>query len=206
MYARAVDDAAQRLRTLRHEECGDLALAVAALAGAVAVTQVHPPLAAPLFLGGLAVGVLGLRALWRRWDLVERLAGERDAHVIPEVLAYARREATMERRRTFAALIRRELPRSGRPVHARVAAVADELAGLAQELEDDALELDPVAAVSCMRLLSDVTESPLFNTSLPTEELRSRIRRIRCGLRPASYGQETVPARTAARPAGLTEA
>jgi hypothetical protein len=184
MYARAVDDAAQTLRTLRQEECGDLALAVAALGSAVAVTQVHPPLAAPLFLGGLAVGVLGLRALWRRWDLVERLAGESDAHVIPEVLAYARREATMERRQTFAALIRSELPRSGRVVDARIAALAPELAALAQELEDDRLELDPVAAVACMRLLSDVGESPLYNRALPAEELRARICRVRAGLRP----------------------
>jgi hypothetical protein len=184
MYARAVDDAAQRLRTLRQEECGDLGLAAAALGSAVAVTQVHPPLAAPLFLGGLAIGALGLRALWRRWDLVERLADERDAHVIPEVLAYARRESTMERRQTFAALIRSELPRVGRTTDARVAALASELGALAQELEDDRLELDPVAAVACMRLLSDVGQSPLYNTALPTGELRTRIRRVRDGFRP----------------------
>jgi hypothetical protein len=37
-----------------------------------------------------------VRAVWRRWDLVDRLTGERDAYVISEVLAYASREATME--------------------------------------------------------------------------------------------------------------
>lgn len=197
MYARAVDDAAQRLRTLRQEECSDLGLAVVALGLAVAVTQVHPPLAAPLFLGGLTVGMLGLRALWRRWDLVERLAGERDAHVIPEVLAYARREATMDRRRTFAAIIRSELPRPGRVVDARVATVADELEALARELEDEALTLDPVCAVACMRLFSDVAESPLFNRAVPATELRSRICQIRNGLAPAPYDQGSVTARVA---------
>lgn len=181
MYARAVDDAAARLRALRQQEWGDLGLAAFALALAVAVTQVHPPLAGPLFLGGLVVGGLGIRALWRRWDLLERLAGERDAHVIPEVLAYARRETTMERRQTFAALLRRELPQPGRVVDARITSVADELAALARELEDDALTLDPVAAVACMRLLSDVPESPLLNVAVPADELRSRIRQIRSG-------------------------
>jgi hypothetical protein len=196
MYARAVDDAAERLRALRQEECGDLALAGLALALAVAVTQVHPPLAVPLFLGGIAVGALGLRALWRRWDLVERLAGDRDAHTIPEVLAYAARETTMERRRTFAALVRRELPQPGCIADPRIAAVAGELEALARELEDDALGLDPVAAVACMRLLSNVAASPLFNPSIPAEELRSRIRQIRSGVTPRAR-VEAVPGRPA---------
>jgi hypothetical protein len=177
VYARAVDDAATRLRTLRQVERGDLALAAFALGLAVAVTQLHPPLAAPLFVGGLAVGALGVRALWRRWDLVETLAGEPDAHVIPEVRAYATREATIERRRTFAALIRSEL----RQPH--IAAAADELAALASELEDDALGLDPVSAVSCMRLLSDVAGSPFLDPAARPEDLRSRVRQIRAGFR-----------------------
>ncbi len=114
MYARAVDDAAERLGALRQEECGALGLAALALGLAVAVTQVHPQLALPLFLGGLGVGALGLRAVVLRWDLLERLAGERDALVIPEVRAYASREATIERRRTFAAMLRRNLSEPGR--------------------------------------------------------------------------------------------
>jgi hypothetical protein len=184
MYARAVDDAAERLRTLRQEECGDLGLAALALGLAVVVTQVHPELALPLFLGGLAVGALGLRAVVLRWELVERLAGERDALVIPEVLAYASREATMERRRTFAAMLRRDLREEGRLADGRLIAVADELEALAAELEDDALALDPVAAVACVRLLSDVPQSPLLNPGTPVAELRSRIRQIRSGFEP----------------------
>jgi hypothetical protein len=53
-----------------------------------------PSLANPLLLSGVVLGALGLRAEWLRWDLVDRLAGQPDAHAIPEVLAYARRKAT----------------------------------------------------------------------------------------------------------------
>jgi len=181
MYARAVDDAAERLRTLRREECGDLGLAAFALVLAVAVTQVHPELALPLFIGGLGVGLLGLRAVVLRWDLLERLAGERDAQMIPEVLAYASREATMDRRRTCATMLRRALREPAHIGDARLVAVADELESLADELEDDALALDPVAAVACVRLLSDVSRSPLLNAAAPAAELRARIRQIRAG-------------------------
>lgn len=183
MYARAVDEAAARLGALRHEERGNLGLAALALGLAVPAARVLPELALPLLLGGLAVGALGLRAVWRRWDLVERLSGERDAYVIPEVLAYASREAAMERRRSFAALIRSQLPKSRLVVAPRVAAVADELEALASELDDSALALDPAAAVACVRLLSDVSESPLLNQALPREELRSRIHQIRSGFK-----------------------
>ena len=91
MYARAVDDGAARLRALRHEELEDLGLAALVLALAVAATQTRAELAVPLLLGGLVVGARGVRALWRRWDLVERLSGEVDAYVIPEIRAYAAR-------------------------------------------------------------------------------------------------------------------
>jgi hypothetical protein len=184
MYARAVDEAAARLRALRHEELEDLGLATLALVLAIVAAEVRPALAMPLFLGGLAVGALGVRALWRRWDLVERLAGERDAYVIPEVLAYASREATIDRRHSYAALIRSRLPQPGLVSDARMVAAADELESLAAELDDSALALDPAAAVACMRLLTDLGESPLLNPALPPEDLRARVRQIRCGFRP----------------------
>jgi hypothetical protein len=181
MYARAVDDAATRLRELRHEEWEDLGLAALALGLAVAATQVRPALALPLFVGGLAAWALGIRALWRRWDLVDRLAGERDAHVIPEVRNYALRETSMERRRGLAAYVRRTLQESALARETRVMAAAEELEALASELEDDKLVLDPASAVACVRLLSDVAGSPLLNRGLPTQELRSRVSQIRSG-------------------------
>jgi len=182
MYARAIDDASVRLRELRHEEWEELGVAALALGLAIAATQFRPALAVPLFLGGLVVGALGVRALWRRWDLLERLSGEREAYVISEVLAFASREASMERRHSFAALIRSRLTA---PVDVQVIAAAEELRALASELDDGEVALDPACAVACMRLLTDLTESPLLNPALPPEELRSRIRQIRSGFGPS---------------------
>jgi hypothetical protein len=184
LYARAVEQADSRLRDLRDDERGRLVLAGAALAASIVATQLQPALAAPLFIGGLVVGALGARATWRRWDLLERLSGDRDAHVIADVRAFASREATMDRRRSFAALIRANLRAATMESDARVLAVADELEALAAELEDAQFALDPVAAVACMRLLSDPIASPLLNTSLSREELRSCICRVRAGLTP----------------------
>jgi hypothetical protein len=181
VYARAVDQADARLRELRQEERGELALAAAALASSVVATEVLSALAAPLFVGGLVVGIMGARAMWRRWDLLERLSGERDAHVISEVRAFASREATMERRHSFAALVRSSVQEARLASDARVLAVADELDALASELDDGELALEPASAVACMRLLSDVPGSPLLNRASPTEDLRSRVLQIRSG-------------------------
>ena len=181
MYARALDDASARIRELRQEELHDLALAAIALGLALAATQVRPAFAMPLFLGGVVVGARGARALWRRWDLVERLAGERDAYVIPEVRAFASREATMERRHSFAALIRSRVAQPGAGFETRVTSVAEELEALVCELEDGELGLDPACAVACARLLSDFPQSPLLNPAVSAEELRSRVCQIRSG-------------------------
>jgi hypothetical protein len=187
MHARAVDDAAARLRALRHEEWEDLGLAAFALGLALVAGQTRSQLAVPLLVGGLAVAVLGVRATCRRWDLIERLAAERDAYVIREVRVYASRQATMERRRGFAAMIRSYLPQERLVGDSRVASVAHELEALASDLDDESLALDLASAVACMRLLSDLAESPLLDRTRPVEDLRSRVRRIRSGFtaRPA---------------------
>jgi len=148
VYARAVEQADARLRELRQEERGDLALAATAVTASLVATEVRPALAAPIFIGGLVAGVLGARALWRRWDLLERLSGERDAHVISEVRAFAAREATMERRQSVAALVRSSLRRATRANDARLLAAADELEALARELEDSSRR-PPLPARAC---------------------------------------------------------
>lgn len=185
MYARAVDDAGTRLKALRREEREDVALAGVTLGLAIAAAERAPSLALPLLIGGMALGALGVRALWRHWDLVDRLAGEPDAYAIAEVLAYAARETTMQKRQRFAALIRHHLEPMSAERPNRVGDAAEELAALADELEDEALELSPASAVACSRLLAEPTESPLLNPALPRDGLRSSVRRIRSGLRPA---------------------
>ena len=182
MHARAVDDAELRLRDLRREEWQDLALAGVTLGLAIAATVRAPSLALPLLIGGLALGALGIRALWRHWDLVDRLAGEPDAYAIAEVLAYAARETTMQKRRRFAALVRHHLEPISPDGLGRAGDAAAELAALADELEDEALELSPASAVACSRLLAEPTESPLLNPALPHDGVRSSVRRIRAGL------------------------
>jgi hypothetical protein len=179
VYARAIDQADARLRELRQEGCGELALAATALVSSVVATELIPAFAPPLFIAGVVVGMLGVRAMWRRWDLLERLAGDRDAHVISDVRAFASREATMERRHSFAALVRGTLREASRANDARLLAVADDLEALASELEDDDLTLEPASAVACTRLLSDFPGSPLLDQTLPTEDLRSRVWQIR---------------------------
>lgn len=172
MHARALDDAAAKLRELRHEEGDDLGLAGLTLALAVAAARVYPGLALPLFLGAVIVGARGVRALWRRWDLVDRLAGERDAYVISEVLEYASRQNTMERRLTFAALIRFW---ANEPVESRLRIAVPDLDELADasSLSTRNLRL-PANGSSAMP-----SRVRFLNTSLSAEDLRSRVRQIR---------------------------
>ena len=181
MHAPTVDEAEVRLRELRLEEWYDLAVSGFAIALALAAAERAPSLALPLLIGGLALGALGIRALWRHWDLVDRLADKPDAYEIPEVLEYAARETTMERRRRYAALIHHYLSPASMGRSGGFDAAASELAALADELEDVALELSPACAVACSRLCSDPSASPLLNLELPQDELRWRARRIRSG-------------------------
>ena len=181
MYARAIDDAAFRLRELRREEWGDLGLAAVAVSLSLLATQLWPTLALPFFLGGAVVAARGARAAWRRWELVDGLAAERDAYVIEEVRRWALREAASERRRLFAAYIRSALRQ---PPPGGFGVAAAELAELASELEDETLALDPACAVACARLVRDPDGSPLLNAALGSEELRSRVRHIRSGFAP----------------------
>ena len=180
MDARAVDDTGLRLRELRREEWGDLALGAAAVAAALVATQTVPGFALPLFLGGLVVGARGLVAAWRRWEIVDDLAAERDAYVIDEIRAHAMGEATIERRRLFAASIRYAL----RVGDERLRAAVPELEALVAELEDDALVLDPAFAVACARLVSDPYRSPLLAQSSGPDEVRFQVRHIRSGFAP----------------------
>lgn len=184
MSARAIDEAEARLLELHHEERYRLGLSAVALAASLAMTAIYVPVVLPLFVGGLAVGVLGMRTFWQRWDIVDRLADERDAYVIPEVLSYAARDTRMERRSTSAALIRSWLCTAALAGSSPVLVKAEEFEALACELEDRDLELDPACAVACRRFLTDGTVSPLFDDAARREDIESWIVRIRDGFRP----------------------
>ena len=180
MHARAIDEAQARLFELHNDEVQDIGLSGVALSASLASTAVFPPLAVPLLIGGVTIGMLGIRALWRHWDLLDRLADDRDAYAIRQVREYAARNARMGRRAYFA-----ELARSwARTPDVPIAEVGDELEELARELEDATLDLDPAAALACRRLLTEPMASPLFDEAHPTDDLRSCIARIRAGFRP----------------------
>jgi hypothetical protein len=178
VVARAVEEAGRRLHELKHEEWEDAAVALGAFGLALAAATFRPDLAVPLLVGALCVFVKACLVGWRRWDLLERLIGERDAFEIPEVRRRAEQQATMHNRRALSRAIRSRLELGENP---RLTFAADDLAALAEELADPELDLDPVCAVACSRLLTDSETSPLSNSHLPIEDIRSRIRQIRSG-------------------------
>lgn len=181
MIARAVEDADRRLHDLRREERENGVLAGVALALAIAASVVLPALALPLFVGGMFVVGRAVAASWRRWDLLDRLVGERDAYAISEVRERAEQGASMVNRRRLSRAIRSRLELAEDP---RIVANADDLADLAEELVDPLLELDPACAAACSRLLTDDVGSPLLNSALPGEDVRSRIIQIQSGFHP----------------------
>jgi len=119
---------------------------------------------------------LGIRDVIRRWDLIDCAAEDEDAYLIPAVRDHARQAATMKRRHVLALSIRTLLSRAD-VAATHVSPVAEELEVLADELDDDLLELDPAAAVACCRLVGDV-DSPLRNPAAPVEDVRARVVQI----------------------------
>jgi hypothetical protein len=178
VVARAVEEAGRRLHELRREEWEDAATALAGFGVALAAANFRPELAVPLLVAALCLSVKTYVVVWRRWDLLERLTGERDAYEIPEVRTRAEQQATMHNRRALSRAIRSRLELGENP---RLAIAADDLAALADELADPELDLDPACAVACSRLLTDSETSPLNNRHLPIEDIRSRVRQIRAG-------------------------
>lgn len=182
MIARAVEDAGHRLHDLRREEWEDGAVAAIAFGLALATSAVRREFALPLFVGGLFVAGRAVLASMRRWELLDQLVGERDAYTLAEVRRRAEEEAGMVNRRRLSHAIRARLEYAESPL---IAANAEQLAALAEELEDPLLELDPNCAVLCSRLLVDQVSGPAIDSALPAEDVRSRIVQIRSGFHPA---------------------
>jgi hypothetical protein len=189
VYAWEVDRATIELHGLRQEEWVDAVLAILMFGLALGASRFAPSLAVPLLVGGLTSTFLATRAFWRRWDLLDRLALDREAYRIPEVRLRADSTATMESRRVLAECIRRLLDPPGYPCAARVRAEAEGLEALARELDDPTLSLDPACAVACKRLLTEADVSPLLNETLPAGDTSARVRQIRAGFTQRSEGR-----------------
>jgi hypothetical protein len=183
MVARDVEYAAAELRVLRREEWARVGLVVLVFGLAAVASEVHPSLAVPLLIAALTAVGLAVRVFWRRWDLLDRLALDRDAYEIPEVRALAEHAAAKANRRLLASSIRRLLAEPRRDSARVILAAAEDLEALADELENDGLMLDPACAVACMHLLGGGSTSVL-TPGRPPEDVVACVRRIRAGFRP----------------------
>jgi hypothetical protein len=183
VYAWEIDRATIELHGLRQEEWVNAVLAMLMFGLALGASGFAPSLAVPLLVGGLTSSVLAARAYWRRWDLLDRLALDREAYRIPEVRRRADHSATMDSRHVLADCVRNLLDPPGYPCAARVRAEAEGLEALARELDDPGLSLDPACAVACKRLLTEADVSPLFNETLPADDTSARVRQIRAGFK-----------------------
>lgn len=178
MDARAVESARVRLDELRVQSVEDVVLAAVAIALAIAGTWLLSAMAVPLFCGGLGVGFLGVRALVRRYLMLDDLVVDRDAYAIADVHRLALRAASAERRRDLAASLRYALTDSRYGVNERVEAVRELLEEIAAALEDERLRFDPACAVALDRLLVNGSTSTLYKSAVPVGELRFRLRRV----------------------------
>ena len=177
MDARSVERAETELRELGLQGLEGLLVAAGAFAVALLGIRLLPAVSVPLLAGGMGVAVLGMRALVRRHLLLEDLAADPDAHLIPQVRAVAARAASREHRLRLAAVIHQTLNQPLCETNSRIDANRDLLVELEAALEDEARALDPAAAVALDRLLT-VGEDNLNSRALPEDELRSRLHRI----------------------------
>jgi hypothetical protein len=138
--------------------------------------MIAPDLVVPLVVGGLSSAVLGARTAVRRHFLIQDLASERDAHLIPEVRQVALLAASLAERRLASAVIRSTLDASG-GICLGVELYRPELEALAAALVDERLVLDPVAAVLLDRILREQIP-PVEGPDEPIPDVRARLRRI----------------------------
>ena len=183
MVTRDVERAANQLRAFRVGAWEHFTLAAIALALALVASRFLPEFALPLLVGGIASLAFGVRDEIRRWDLIDRVVLDRDACQIPVVRDRALRAATMKSRHAMATSIRILLKQSHRATADRLGELAEELEALARCLDDADLTLDPVAAVACERLLTDVEGSPLLDPAASVEDARARIASVTAGFR-----------------------
>ena len=185
MYARQVEEQSSELHELKRDELELIGLTVLCFGLALAAHG-RPTLALPLLTAGLGGAALAVRAFWRRWDLVDRLLMEREAYSIAEVRTRAEQTALIENRRSLASSIRWRLEHASafEEPDGRFLRVVPELTALADELEDESLDLDLLRAVECERLLTDGITSPLVDATASPDDLFAWICRIRAGFAP----------------------
>jgi hypothetical protein len=183
---RELEHAAEELRRRRRWGLSAAVLAAAAGLAALPALALSPRVALALALGGLFECVFALQAVHARRQLIARLALQPAAYELSEVAAYGTRAAQLPQRARLAAWIFEIVAEAGSPYSLylgdRVDLVAHDLEELAQELVSPARSVAPASAVACRRLLTRMTESPLYNPGLPFEDLQLALHRIRAGI------------------------
>ena len=186
MRDRDLEHAAEELRRRRRWSVSAAVLGAAAAAVALPALALSTPVALALAAGGLFECLVALEAVHARRQLIARLALHPAAYELPEVAAYGTRAAALPQRARLAAWIFEIVAEARSPytlyLGDRVDLVAHDLQALAHELVSPARSVAPESAVACRRLLTRMTESPLYNPGLPLEDLQLALRRIRAGI------------------------
>jgi hypothetical protein len=177
MTAQEVDQAARELHGLRGQTLEDSGLAIVAFGLALTASWLKPSLAMPLTIGAFAMAFLAVRAHIRRFFLVEDLAADRDAYLIPAVQEFGLRAASIDHRRQIAHAVRGALLGSTGETGERLAAVRPELEQLIAALEDESAHWDPLTAVALDHWIADFDGS-FRDVSAPAAEIRCRVRSI----------------------------
>jgi hypothetical protein len=186
MNQRAAELAAESLARTRQFYLHSLLLATLTLAAVVATALWLPTGTFPLAVLALIEMVVVMGAYYGRRDLIQRLALEPEASMVPAVQRYHEGLLKQPARDRLAASIN-SLIADARLPHAvclpdRVALVEDQLRLLARELATPEIPVQARSLVACLRLLSHGVESPLFNPGVPVEQLQATLLRIRFGI------------------------
>ena len=192
MDLRAAEQAAESLDRNRQFLFHSLVLAAITLAatGAAAIwlQTATFPLAA---LTAIEIIVV-MGAYYGQRDLIQRLALEPEASLVPAVRRYHQRLVRQPARDRLAASITSLIADSRQPyalcLSDRVALVEDQLRHVAKELATPEIPVQARSLVTCLRLLSHGVESPLFNPAVPIEQLHATLLRIRLGFGRRSAG------------------
>jgi hypothetical protein len=186
MTTHAAQPAAESLARTRQFFLHSLVLAALTVVAAGAAAIWLPTATFPLaVLGGIEFVVV-MGAHYAERDLIQRLALDPAASLIPEIQKYHTRLGGQPARDRLAASINSLIADTRLPyticLADRVALVEDELRLLARELATPEIPVQSRSLVTCARLLSHGVESPLFNPGVPIEQLHTTLFRIRIGV------------------------
>ena len=186
MTTHAAQPAAESLARTRQFFLHSLGLAALTVVAAGAASIWLPSGIVPLAVLAVIEAVVVMGAYYAQRDLIQRLALDPGASLVPEVQRYHERLGGQPARDRLAASINSLIADASLPyaicLADRVALVEDQLRLLARELATPEIPVQPRSLVTCLRLLSHGVESPLFNPGVPIEQLHATLLRIRVGV------------------------